>query len=543
MIAVRVWLIAAVFACLVSGCGESKRELAPVPVPDLSLAEPSVRSALVRARTQFDGIAARKPSDAELANAYGDLAMSYQAHSFVAPAEAAYRNARALAPREKRWPYLQGHLYNDAGSMAEAINAFEAASSIDGEDGPILFSLAEVSLQHGDLDKAQALFEKFQSKGDEQAAALAGLGKVALAKHQFAVAIERLEQALRLSPDSSRLRQPLAMAYKGIGDGKKAEQNLAQYAVDGLEPAIADPAVEAMGSKVASARALFKRGQRAIEAQRFDLAEASFRTGREVDSKNAAALAYLVFSLANRGRSEDVQRPLLESLEIDDTNALAHFSLGVVYDRQGQDARASEQYEAALKYHPQNTQALVYLADAKMRMGLPGAAAELYRQVLHQSSDSASIQMSLAMASVKARRFGEARKALEAALAAQPRNPAIANALARLLATAPDNSVRDGARAAQMAKALFESTQHPEVGQTYAMALAETGKFDEAVKLQQETISVVDPKGANFMKPFLARNLALYRQRKPAREGWAVDDPAFQPRSPAVSLAKAAPTS
>src|SRR5205823_2763905 len=121
-----------------------------------------------------------------------------------------------------------------------------------------------------------------------------------------------------------------------------------------LEPAIADPAVDAMGSKVASARALFKRGQRAMEAQRFDVAEAAFRATAEADPKDARALAYLGFSLANLGRSEDAQRSLLQSLEIDDSNALAHFSLGVVYDRQGQDPRASEQYEAALKYDPQN---------------------------------------------------------------------------------------------------------------------------------------------------------------------------------------------
>ena len=39
-----------------------------------------------------------------------------------------------------------------------------------------------------------------------------------------------------------------------------------------------------------------------------------------------------------------------------------------------------------------------------------------------------------------------------------------------------------------MAKALFEATRSPEVGITYAMEFAQTGNFDEAVKLQQETI-------------------------------------------------------
>src|SRR4051812_37230658 len=136
--------------------------------------------------------------------------MSYHAHNLVAPAEAAYGNARKLAPADKRWPYLAGHLYNDAGRTADAIQAFEAALRIDGKDGPTLFSLAEVMLQQANVERAQQLFEAFEANSNEKAAALTGLGKTALAKRQYAVAVERLEEALKLSPDSTRLRQPLA---------------------------------------------------------------------------------------------------------------------------------------------------------------------------------------------------------------------------------------------------------------------------------------------------------------------------------------------
>ena len=74
-----------------------------------------------------------------------------------------------------------------------------------------------------------------------------------------------------------------------------------------------------------------------------------------------------------------------------------------------------------------------------------------------------------------------------------------------------------------------------EVGQTYAMAMARTGDFEHAVKLQQETIVAYERMGVPQMKPFLERNLAAYRQNKPSREPWARDDPIFQPRSPAAS--------
>jgi tetratricopeptide (TPR) repeat protein len=530
-------------AAALAGCLEPRRELVPLPNVDVTNFEPSVRAALTRARARFDQIAQRRPGPAELADAYGELAMTYQAQSLVAPAEAAYTDARALAPGDKRWAYLLGHLYNDASRVPEAIAAFEAALKIDGRDSPILFSLGEAYLQHGDFDKARGMFQRLQSDRDAQAAALAGLGKVALATHQYREAVDDLEQALKLSPGATRLRQPLAMAYRELGDLARAEQNLRQFDVAGMDPGIVDPMAEALDSKVAASRTLVRRGQRFGRAGRFDLAEPEFRAAVEADPTNADAIANLGISLANLGRLDEAQRRLSESLALDDTSALTHFSLGVVLDRQGLDLEAMKQYQVALERDPANVQARVYLADAKMRVGRAGEAAAIYRQALERSPDSERIQVSLAIAEVKAGRFAEARKVLEAALKAHPGAAEVVNDLARLLATAPEARLRDGPRALGLAKALFESTRDPDVGQTYAMALAETGHFDQAVLLQRETIIVFEHTGGEGRKPFLQRNLERYEHHAAAREGWAAEDPVFQPRSPAARLAKEPPAS
>jgi tetratricopeptide (TPR) repeat protein len=537
------WACIGLAAISASGCPQLRPELRPLPVVDTTDLEPSVRSALARARAQFDRVAESKPKASELAGAYGELAMTYQAQSLVAPAEAAYVNARALAPADKRWPYLLGHLYNDASRVPEAISAFEAALAIDGRDSPILLSLAEAYLQHGEFEKARTMYTKLRSDRNAQAAALAGLGKVAVATHQYKEAVGYLEEALKLSPGASRLRQPLAMAYRELGDRASAEQNLRKFDAGGMEPGVADPLAEALDEKVAASRTLVRRGQRFGRAGRFDLAELAFRAAVEADPNNADAVANLGISLANLGRLAEARQRLEQSLSMDGTDALAHFSLGVVLDRQGQDALAMNQYREALGRDPANLQARVYLGDAKMRVGQADEAVALYRQELAQAPDSLRMRLSLAMANVKAGHYGEARKILEAALKAQPGNPEIINSLARLLATAPEAGVRDGSRALQLSKALFESTRDPDVGQTYAMALAETGDFDQATLLQRETIVVFEHTRGEMLKPFLQKTLARYEQRKPAREGWAAQDPLFQPRSPAARLAKAAPAS
>jgi tetratricopeptide (TPR) repeat protein len=526
--------LAALGIALAIGCSERAPSLVPVPAVDTSTLEPSVRTALTRARAEFDRVANAKPKEGELANAYGELAMVYHAQNLVPAAAAAYTDARALAPRDKRWAYLQGHLYNDSSRVPEALAAFEAALAIDGNDPAILFSLGQVYLQRGDFDKAQAMFDKLQSTESARAAAVTGLGKIALARHQYKEAAAYLEKALKLSPDSTRLRQPLAMAYQALGERAKAEENLKQYTASGTEPEVSDPIVDELGTKIASAHVLVRRGQRLSRVGQFDLAESVLRRAVAADPTNADALANLGITLTNLGRLDEAQQRLTEALALDDRNAFAHLTLGVVFDRQGQDQAAIKQYAAALERDPANVQAMVYLADVKMREGLAEDAAKLYREALDRTPDSTRIRLSLALAQVKAKRYAEARKELEAALKAQPKNPEITNMLARLLASAPLAAIRDGPRALELAQSLFETTKHPEVGQTYAMALAETGHFDQAIALQRETIIVFERTGHEDRKPFLERNLALYEHHKATREGWDAADPIFQPRSPAV---------
>src|SRR6195952_2689813 len=106
--------ILALLVVWVAACSGPKHELVTIPATDMSGLEPSVRVAVDRAQAEVDRVAAGKPTDDALADAYGNLAMTYHAQSLVPGAEAAYKNARMLAPRDKRWPYLQGHLYNDS---------------------------------------------------------------------------------------------------------------------------------------------------------------------------------------------------------------------------------------------------------------------------------------------------------------------------------------------------------------------------------------------------------------------------------------------
>ncbi len=523
-----LWLLAA-------GCDAPVGDLIPIPPTDTSNLEAAVRARIAEAHVQFDTVKQRSAARAELAAAYGELAMVYHAQDLPTPAEAAYLNARKLAPRDTRWPYLLAHLYADASRLPEALRTFEAVHALNQDDAPTQIYLAQLYFQSGEMDKAQALFEKAKSNKEAQAAALAGLGKTALAQKRYLQAVENLEGALRLWPNASRLRHPLAMAYRGLGDTANAQANLARHVPNGPEPGVADPTVDLMSAKVVVSRVLLRRGQRYGKEGRFDLAEQAFRAAVHSAPGSAEARANLGISLANLGKVSEARDELTESVRLDDGNAVAHFSLAVVHDRLGDDKAALEHYLAAVRRDPDNVQALVYLADLELRAGAANEAAKHYRRALDGGGYSARVAHSLGMALIKSGRYVEARGVLEDALAAEPRSGELMNSLARVLATAPQAAARDAKRALALAKELFEATRSLAVGQTYAMALAENRRFDEATKLQQETIIGYQRSKTPVDQGFLATNLRLYQSRKPARRGWPTEDPVFYPRSPAAA--------
>jgi tetratricopeptide (TPR) repeat protein len=523
-------------ALVVSGC-QKQPDLLPIPKTDLTIVEPAVRTRITAAQAEFDAAAKTNPSPELLARAYGELAMVYHAQDLSVPAKVAYLDAHLLDSHDKRWTYLLAHLYADEGDIAKAIEYFETTRKIDPEYKPAEIYLGQMYLLNGELEKATSLFEDARHSRNTAAAALAGLGKVALSAGRYQAAASSLEGALQLAPNASRLRQPLAIAYRGLGDLKKAQANLTLFSSKGSEPGFSDPIVDTLSEKVVVSRVLLRRGQRFGMEGRFDLAEGAFRAAVASDPTNAEALANLGISLANLGRTEEARKHLTESLRLDGSSTVAHLSLGVVFDRMGDDEAAVAQYRSAIEYDPHNTQAAVYLADALMRSGPSLEAVRQYRAALSSDPKSLRVALSLAFALIKAADFREAREVLESAFSQEPNNAEVTNTLARLLATAPSSEVRDGGRALAMAKSLFEASPSLEVGQTYAMALAETGDFDQSVKLQREIIARYKKSNISWNAAFLSDNLAAYLRREPVRNGWSAEDEVFRPRSPAVARA------
>jgi tetratricopeptide (TPR) repeat protein len=90
--------------------------------------------------------------------------------------------------------------------------------------------------------------------------------------------------------------------------------------------------------------------------------------------------------------------------------------------------------------------------------------------------------------------------------------------LARLLATCPDDKIRDGHKAVELATKICETYKwgNPWCIDTLAAAQAEAGNFDEAVKFEKKVLEF-DQMDKEFLEEARGR-LALYKEKKPYRE-------------------------
>src|SRR5262249_5073383 len=136
----------------------------------------------------------------------------------------------------------------------------------------------------------------------------------------------------------------------------------------------------------------------------------------------------------------------------------------------------------ALAMDPQRVRVRASRGLALVRRGRFDEAAAELRIAFDDDVDGAEVPNSLAYALGQTGRSAEAISVLERAVGRHPEDINLIHNLARLLATAPDPRVRDGAAALRLALQVRDRTGggDPRALDTLAAAYAAVGRFDEA---------------------------------------------------------------
>jgi protein O-mannosyl-transferase len=226
-----------------------------------------------------------------------------------------------------------------------------------------------------------------------------------------------------------------------------------------------------------------------------ELAAVYYQRAVERNPLSASVLENYGLVLDELGRSDEAIKEFSSAKHLDDIavrpDALVgrmYLQQGIVFAKQGKLAEAAKKFSAAV-------QADSISAQPHFLLG---------RLLLQQGRDA------------------EALKELRAALQRDPENLETIIFAVSVLAADENSQVRDGAAARSLADKAMKLTngQQPAVLDVLAMADAETGRFDEAVKNEQQAIKLVLAGEHKDDATVMQQRLQLYLKHQPWRESF-----------------------
>jgi tetratricopeptide (TPR) repeat protein len=508
-------------------------ELLAVPLPDASLLSPEQLESYRRQLASIEKIGEAPAAD--VATRFGDLGKRMFADGFKAAAEPCFRNAQTLDPERFAWTYYLAHVYAASGKTDRAIDRFEAALQQRPDDLAAWVSLGNAQLAAAHAEDAIEAYGEALERNPDSPSALAGLGRARLALDDYPAAVAALTKALELAPEASVIHYPLAQATRGLGQMDLAEQHLALRGDVEIYPF--DPLMQEIRTAFGSPVVLNERGRAAFARGDFEAAIIVFRRVAETASDEPWVHANLAVALFHHGDRNAATQALRRARSLAPGDPDILYSLGAIEESEGHHDQAEDLYRAVLVADSEHTGAHLRLAHLMRGSGNYPEAVEHYSAALEVEPRMAVAHLGRAMSLVKLRRWAAALDALELATRALPDQPAFAHAWARILASAPDDGVRDGRRSLQILDELVKAGQDStDIGETLAMALAETGEFQRAQQIQTQMLTLANRSADRTVLETMGDRLESYRQETPWREPWPDDHPLHRPPNDATPV-------
>lgn len=216
----------------------------------------------------------------------------------------------------------------------------------------------------------------------------------------------------------------------------------------------------------------------------------------------------------------DSETLFTHALAVTRNNDVAENNLGIVFLQRGQLDEAISRLQAAIDLRPENGPAHNNLAKALLQKGRLAEAMVHYRKFFEIEPENVEARNILGTALIQQGRIREAIEQWQDALAIEPENGNAASNLAWVFATCPDDSIRDGRRAVELAeKALrISGGKIPMIFRVLAAAYAEDGRFSQAIETAQRGADLATSQGNSGLAAELQSNIALYQAGTPLRD-------------------------
>lgn len=434
------------------------------------------------------------------------------------------------------WPQLKEH-------RDRAIADLERGLKVWPDQVEALFALAQMNLlPEGNRKRAIELAEKTVQLAAEQPTIRAkAMGLIADAEPDAAKRLAQLEKAVALAPD-----EPGLLFGRGMARAQQKD----------LKGALADfDKVLELAPK--SAGALEAKAVLLAQLKRYDASIAAFDQLRELAPKSPMPMLQEARIYVLQNNLEAALHSLTLALETDPKCVDARLLRAEIWQQRGDKDLARSDVKAALEVQPDNPGAI--RLDAALLGGEQkfGDAVKRLEPLAAKDPNDLATLLELAMFLAADHKTDRAIEAYTKAIALQPKNvlcyrnrgdlwlnegkhaealadyekalaidhkdAPLLNNLAWLLATSPDDKIRNGERAVQLAVDACRLTNYnaAHILSTLAAAHAETGDFKVAIHWAEKAVAAADAEH----RASIEKELQSYRDKKPLRERQTPDAP------------------
>ncbi|MEP7072433.1 MAG: tetratricopeptide repeat protein [Verrucomicrobiota bacterium] len=247
--------------------------------------------------------------------------------------------------------------------------------------------------------------------------------------------------------------------------------------------------------------------------------------------RNGRGLMTYGITLVNMGRFAEALSYLRRAEQLTPPYSVLLINLAIAEEATGQSEGAEQHFKRALRLAPLSPDSYTYYARYLLSQARADEARTLLqsarklsptdrnaRELLKEAETrEAETHATRGDALLRKGRFEEAIAEYETVLKGAPRFGSTLNNFAWLLSTCPDGSLRNGAKALEMAETAdgLAGGKNPVFLRTRAAAYAESDRFNDAIETAQRALQLAVAGQNSVLARNLHKDLYLYRNRFP----------------------------
>jgi len=248
--------------------------------------------------------------------------------------------------------------------------------------------------------------------------------------------------------------------------------------------------------------------------------ETLWRRTLDCTRRNALAHLHLGAELQRQGRAAEAVEEFQNALALAPDHPMTLNNLGLALLDLGQLDEAVAHLRRAVERNPRWPEARLNLGNALAAQKLWDRAAAEYQAALDVRPGYAKARYNLGVVLYESGRAKEALAQWEEMLRADPNDAAALTRTAWTLAAAPDDAIRNGAKAVESAQRAVRLTGgvDPVAVDALAAAYAESGRFPEALQAARLALQLAKEQHNASLAEAVAERIAGYESGRPARD-------------------------